>query len=52
MARGFIRAEVIGAGELIELGSLARARELGRLRREGRDYPLADGDLVNILFSG
>ena len=52
VARGFIRAEIIGAGELIELGSLARARELGRLRREGRDYPLADGDLVNILFSG
>ena len=52
VARGFIRAEVIAAAELIELGSLARARELGRLRREGRDYQLADGDLVNILFSG
>lgn len=52
VARGFIRAEVIGAAELLELGSLARAREAGRLRREGRDYRLADGDLVNILFSG
>ena len=52
VARGFIRAEVISAAELMELGSLARARELGSLRREGRDYRLADGDLVNILFSG
>ena len=52
VARGFIRAEVILAAELIGLGSLARARELGSLRREGRDYRLADGDLVNILFSG
>lgn len=52
VARGFIRAEVIAAAELIELGSPARAREVGRLRREGRDYQLADGELVNILFSG
>lgn len=52
VARGFIRAEVILAAELIGLGSLARARELGSLRREGRDYRLADGDLINILFSG
>jgi hypothetical protein len=52
VARGFIRAEVIAADELVELGSLARARELGRLRREGRDYQLADRELVTILFSG
>ena len=52
VARGFIRAEVIAAAELVELGSPARARELGRLRREGRDYQLADGELLNILFSG
>ena len=52
VARGFIRAEVISGPELLEMGGLAQARELGRLRREGRDYRLADQDLVNILFSG
>ena len=52
VARGFVRAEVLPAQELIGHGSLARARELGRLRREGRDYQLAAGDLVNVLFSG
>ena len=51
VARGFVRAEVIAAAELIELGSPARARELGRLRREGRDYRVAAGELVNILFT-
>ncbi len=52
VARGFVRAEVIAARELLEHGSLARVRELGRLRREGRNYQLVDGDLVNVLFSG
>ena len=38
---GFVRAEVIGWEELVEAGSFARARELGRLRTEGRDYVVA-----------
>jgi GTP-binding protein YchF len=49
--RGFIRAEVIGADELIELGSLAKAREAGRLRVEGKDYEVADGDVLDIRFN-
>lgn len=49
--RGFIRAEVIGAEELIEFGSLAKAREAGRLRVEGKDYEVADGDVLDIRFN-
>jgi ribosome-binding ATPase len=51
MARGFVRAEAIGWEELVEAGSLARARELGKLRTEGRDYVVADGDVLTIRFS-
>jgi GTP-binding protein YchF len=51
MAHGFVRAEVIGFEELIEAGSFARARELGRLRVEGRDYVVADGDVVTVKFT-
>jgi GTP-binding protein YchF len=51
MQRGFVRAEVIGWKELIESGSLTRARELGKLRTEGRDYVVEDGDVVTIKFT-
>jgi GTP-binding protein YchF len=51
MERGFVRAEVIGADELIEAGSFAHARELGKLRTEGRDYVVQDGDVVTIKFT-
>ncbi len=50
MARGFIRAEVIGANELVEIGSLATAREKGLLRLEGRDYLVQDGDVIHFRF--
>src|SRR2546423_8303425 len=43
---GFVRAEVIGWRELVEAGGYAGARERGTLRLEGRDYRMADGDLV------
>jgi len=52
MARGFIRAEVIPASELIRVGSLATARERGLVRSEGRDYLVADGDVLYFRFSG
>jgi len=48
LARGFIRAEVIPQDVLLELGGLARAREKGVLRLEGREYPVQDGDCVEI----
>jgi GTP-binding protein YchF len=51
MERGFVRAEVIGTDELLEAGSFAHARELGKLRTEGRDYVVQDGDVVTIKFS-
>jgi ribosome-binding ATPase len=51
MQRGFVRAEVIGADELVDVGSFAHARELGKLRIEGRDYVVQDGDVVTIKFT-
>lgn len=48
LARGFIRAEVIPYGLLVELGSHAKAREKGLLRLEGRDYRVQDGDCLEI----
>ncbi len=49
--RGFIRAEVTDWRDLIELGSEARCREAGKLRVEGRDYIVKDGDVVNFRFN-
>jgi ribosome-binding ATPase YchF (GTP1/OBG family) len=51
LERGFIRAEVIGYDDLIEAATMAKARERGLLRTEGRDYKVRDGDIVNIRFS-
>lgn len=49
--RGFIRAEVIHWDELLELGSWAKAREVGKLRIEGKDYEVQDGDVLEIRFN-
>jgi len=51
LARGFIRAQVIGWEELLDAGSMAEARKRGTLRQEGRDYVMADGDVVEVLFN-
>jgi ribosome-binding ATPase YchF (GTP1/OBG family) len=51
LQRGFIRAEVIRFDELLEIGSWTKARELGRLRVEGKDYEVADGDVLEIRFN-
>ena len=51
MERGFIRAEVTSYDDLVEYGSEAEARKRGKLRTEGRDYVIKDGDIVNFLFS-
>jgi ribosome-binding ATPase len=48
---GFVRAEVIGWRELIEAGGYAGARERGTLRLEGRDYVMADGDVITVKFT-
>ena len=49
--RGFIRAEVIGYGDFLSAGSEAQVRALGKLRLEGKDYVMRDGDIVHFLFS-
>jgi ribosome-binding ATPase YchF (GTP1/OBG family) len=51
LERGFIRAEVVAYDDLMASGSLAEARKRGLLRQEGRNYTVADGDVLNILFS-
>lgn len=49
--RGFIRAEVVGYEDFVRLGSEAKAREAGKLRLEGKDYVVQDGDIVNFRFA-
>jgi GTP-binding protein YchF len=49
--RGFVRAEVISWRELVDAGGYAGARERGVLRVEGRDYVMADGDVITIKFT-
>jgi GTP-binding protein YchF len=49
--RGFIRAEVARWDELLEAGSLAELRKQGKLRTEGRDYVVQEGDVIEVLFN-
>ncbi len=49
--RGFIRAEVIGYDDFIELGGEMGAREAGKRRLEGKDYEVADGDVMHFRFN-
>jgi ribosome-binding ATPase len=49
--KGFVRAEVIGWRELVEAGGYSGARERGTLRLEGRDYAMADGDVITVKFT-
>jgi GTP-binding protein YchF len=51
LARGFIRAEVIGVDDLLAAGSIAEARKRGILRQEGKAYRVQDGDVLQILFN-
>ena len=49
--RGFVRAEVIAWDALVDAGGYAAARERGVLRLEGRDYRMADGDVITVKFT-
>jgi hypothetical protein len=49
--KGFVRAEVIGWRELVDAGGYVGARERGTLRLEGRDYAMADGDVITVKFT-
>ena len=51
IARGFIRAEIVGYDELMRAGSYAAAREEGLLRLEGKDYRMQEGDVVHFRFN-
>ncbi len=49
--RGFIRGEVIAFEDFIALGSEAKCKEAGKLRLEGKDYVVADGDIIHFRFA-
>ncbi|OUE48885.1 MAG: redox-regulated ATPase YchF [Synechococcus sp. Lanier] len=49
--RGFIRAQTIGYSQLLEAGSLAEAKAKGWLRSEGKEYVVAEGDVMEFLFN-
>jgi GTP-binding protein YchF len=49
--RGFIAAETVHFDDLVSLGSFAKARESGKLRIEGKDYVVRDGDVVEFRFN-
>ncbi|HRD41643.1 MAG TPA: DUF933 domain-containing protein, partial [Prochlorococcaceae cyanobacterium AMR_MDS_5431] len=49
--RGFIRAQTIGYQKLLDAGSLSEARNKGWLRSEGKEYTVADGDVMEFLFN-
>ena len=49
--RGFIKAEIVSFDALDELGSMAKAKEAGKVRMEGKDYVMADGDVVEFRFN-
>jgi GTP-binding protein YchF len=49
--RGFIKAEIVSYGDLMAAGSMAAARAAGRVRIEGKDYVMADGDIVEFRFN-
>ncbi|QOY37372.1 redox-regulated ATPase YchF [Anaerobacillus isosaccharinicus] len=49
--RGFIRAEVVAYDDLVEAGSHAAAKEKGKVRLEGKEYVVADGDVIHFRFN-
>ncbi len=51
LQKGFIRAEVVSYDDLMTLGGMNEAKGKGRLRLEGKDYIVADGDILNIRFN-
>ena len=51
LQKGFIRAEVVGYNDLLTLGGLAEARAKGKLRLEGKDYVVQDGEILHVRFN-
>lgn len=51
LAKGFIRAETVSYEDLVSLGSLGAARTAGKLRQEGKQYVVQDGDVISVKFN-
>jgi ribosome-binding ATPase len=51
LQKGFIRAEVVGYNDLITLGDMNEVKNKGKLRVEGKEYIVQDGDILNIRFN-
>lgn len=51
MQRGFIRAETIAYEDFVTLGGEAAARDAGKLRQEGKEYVVRDGDVMHFKFN-
>ena len=49
--KGFIKAEIVSFGDLVRLGGMQQAKAAGKVRLEGKDYVMADGDVVEFRFS-
>ena len=49
--RGFIKAEVVSYGDLVDAVSMAEAKSRGKVRIEGKDYVMSDGDVVEFRFN-
>jgi len=51
LARGFIRAETVAFSDLVEAGDMRNAKANGKVRQEGKNYIVKDGDIINIKFN-
>ena len=51
LQRGFVRAEVVAYDDLISLGGMNEAKAKGKLRLEGKEYPVKDGDIMHVRFN-
>ncbi len=51
IAKGFVRAEVVSCQDLLELGGMAEAKSKAKLRLEGKDYIVKDGDIMHVRFN-
>jgi ribosome-binding ATPase YchF (GTP1/OBG family) len=49
--KGFIKAEIVSFDDLVAAGSMAAAKAAGKVRMEGKDYVMADGDVVEFRFN-
>jgi hypothetical protein len=51
LQHGFVRAEVVACDDLLGLGGMTEAKSAGKLRLEGKEYPVKDGDIVHVRFN-